>query len=254
MKSLAKSILTHLSLLAGLSMFFTGTLHASDSTNLPCGIGITVSSSDHVQIGNNATWTVSLTNSASSNRTCVVNLDISAVGYNGEQWTNLCWSTTTNVLAPGGTNLITQTATPNDYADWPGSTLRGLCVLEIQETNDVWLSVSETSFTIPTNTLTISPTPPIPVSGIVTAQVSYLNPYQFSLQGVVVNLTADELLSTNASVAGCEFQIGTVGTNQYITATTNFVAGQSGTGHVWATISGSNLTAISTSCDVPISE
>lgn len=227
---------------------------AIDSTNLPCGIRIGFISTNQVVIGEIPTWTVSIINTSSTDRTCEISLEIAALGYNGEHWASLYSVSVTNAIGPGATSVVSSSISPSDYANWPGATLRGLCAIAVLETNELWVSVSKTGIITPTNILFISPSSPVLLGSVITAAVSYLNPYSFDLKDVTVDITGDEVLDTNGLVLRHHFLLGTVGSNEYVAVATNFIAAQLGTAHVWVAILASNLTDISTYRTIEIEE
>ena len=244
-------------ILACLTYRFADECRADTSGALNCGISINVCA-PQTQLGSNMVWTLTMVNGAPSNQTCVVTRNVNAVLYTGVAAGLVASTTTTNTLSPNETNVLAYTVTPAQYSQFTGitDTFQMDTVVEAPGTGDLWFAPvgGRIVLSVPTDILTLSPQSQIAVGHSVTTTVSYLNPFPISLTGVKVCLSVDEHFTSGSSRIIAETSLGTIATNAYATMCTNFIAMTAGTGVVWATITASNLTAVGTSSEIPITE
>lgn len=199
-----------------------------------------------------------MVNNSTSNQTCALTRNVNAILYSGQSAGQISSVTTTNTLSPNETNTTEVTVTPSGYSQFTGvtKTFQMETIVEIPGTQDVWFAPvgGRIVLSTPTNILTFLPGPPITVGNAVTTTVSYLNPFSTNLTGVMVYISSDEHFSSTSSRIIAEIPIGTVATNSYVSASTNFTPVSSGTGTVWVTITASNLMDVSTSSEIDITE
>jgi hypothetical protein len=228
----------------------------ADTTNLPSGVGIEFSFSETTDIGLDLVWTLSLTNSSATSRTCRVTMDANSFGYNGSFLGDVSTSIVTNVIPSGETNTFEMRLSPSEYASWysKSSVFELTAFVGVEGTDNRWFGRGRTSLIAGTNLLSILPAPPITKGHSVTGTVSYTNPLSSALHNVKVYLTAEEGMSTNSILREDIFDIGTVTTNGLISVFTNYVPGQVGTHNISVVIIADELEEVSGFLDVEVVE
>lgn len=216
-------------------------LFADVSTNLSSGVSIDFRSKESVSIGSNIVWSVTVSNSVTTSRTCIIQLDVDVVNYrDGTLVADYSYSIATNTLAANASATLSSTLWASNYAGQIGLTnsFGVSAIVQVIDSEDFWATVTHTTLVTPTvsNFFSLSPSAPIPVGNVVTASVYLLNPIPSPLHNVAVHFAADRGLSTNAALVESAESIGTVATNAYVSASVILTAGQVGTSTVWATI------------------
>jgi hypothetical protein len=226
----------------------------AETKDLPCGISVDFSYNRVVPLGSNLVWTVTLVNRTNTTRTCRLTIGADALQYNGHHIGRLVAQITTNTLAPNATKVVNVTITPVTYTKWTGitSTFELNAFLKVVEQGDIWISRGRTSLITPTDIITVTPTSPILQGQSLTATVKYLNPMPTSLHNVNIYLVASGL-STNSSLERSSWGMGTIGPNEWITVSKNYVAERAGTDNtITALITANELKAVEGWIRVPV--
>lgn len=215
----------------------------AQTARLPSGLGITFLWTNAVPVGSSLSWRIGLTNAATSVLTCRVTMDANALAYNGRFLGDVSTVFATNTLDVGATTIIDVTVTPFDYANWLAKTrtFELSAFVSVDGLDERWIGIGRIVMTTISDIVSVSPTPPVQQGHSVTSTVSYFNPLPMPLHNVRVAMTADEGLSTNATVTEFAWDIGTVASNEWITVSTNYTTGQIGTHNISVLVTADEL-------------
>ncbi len=223
-------------------------------TNLPCGIEVSFSYSTGATFGANLVWTLMLQNKTNVTRVCTVTMDADALAYNGVHYGDLATQYTTNTIDPNATSIVSLVVQPGAYTNWTGmtKTFELSACINVVGTSDRWIDIGRIVMGAATNILSVAPTPPVQQGQCLTGTVSYVNPLPMSLHNVKVSMTADEGLSTNATITAGSWNIGTVASNALISVSTNYTASQIGMHYISAIITADELDEVNGSVQVDV--
>lgn len=226
----------------------------AQTTNLPSGIGITFHWTNAVSVGSSLSWQLDLTNAATSTLTCRVTMDANALAYSGAFLGDVSTVFATNTLNAGAATTVSLTVTPTNYTNWTSKTrtFELSAFVAVVEPDEHWIGIGRTVMTTTAAIVSVSPTPPIQQGHSVTGSVSYLNPLPVSLHNVKIAMTADEGLSTNATITESAWDVGTVASNALITVSTNYTAGQVGTHNISALVTADELKEVEGNAQVEV--
>lgn len=226
----------------------------AQTASLPSGLGITFLWTNAVPVGSSLSWRIGLTNAATSALTCRVTMDANALAYNGRFLGDVSTVFATNTLDVGATTTVDVTVTPFGYTNWLAKTrtFELSAFVSVDGQDERWIGIGRTVMTTTADIVLVTPTPPVQQGHSVTSTVSYFNPLPMPLHNVRVAMTADEGLSTNATVTESAWNIGTVASNAWITVSTNYTAGQVGTHGLSALITADELNEVEGNIQVEV--
>ena len=212
-------------------------LGGSASVDLSCGLHVEYSDPDIIWLGSNGQWKVVASNTSTNDIFCALLLQI-CCAVDGRLTNDIYLKSSNLNLTPGSSNVVEYTLFASNYFNWFWRTNAFQSVASIRLVPAIplptWEKVSGTHIEASSYSfLQVTPTNPV-VGNVVTAKVYHINPYPIEIHNVEVSFQAD--INGSEKLPDVVFQLGTIATNGYINAETNFIVNQTGTLSVISTV------------------